>query len=257
MRGNCGNHGNLSRPAAATAAYILFFAALVLLLSLGNWQWRRGAEKAAIEAQLERGHYITLDRAPPDWNAVAWRRVRLEGAWLAGPVFLLANRIHRGRPGYEVFSPFQLAGDRATLLVNRGWLDASDPAVRDRAAPAGLHDAGAAASGRLYLPQKGFTLGAAHSPAAPRPGGAEVFQYFDAAAWSEVFGSELQPAAVALDAGHPRAFERIWRAAAVPSARHFGYAVQWWGLAATLLVFGVIWRGRAARRRGESSLHRR
>ncbi|MDD9857100.1 MAG: SURF1 family protein [Gammaproteobacteria bacterium] len=246
--------GNLNRPAAATAAYVLFFAALALLLSLGNWQWRRGAEKAAIETQLERNHYITLDRAPPDWNAVAWRRVRLEGAWLTGPVFLLANRIHRGRPGYEVFSPFQLAGDRATLLVNRGWLDASDSA-----APAGWQDAGAdaAVSGRLYLPQKGFTLGAAHSPAAQRPGGAEVFQYFDAAAWSEVFGSALQPAAVALDAGHPRAFERIWRGAAVTSMRHFGYAVQWWGLAATLLVFGVIWRGRAARRRREPSLHRR
>lgn len=240
--------GNLSRPAAAAAVYLLFFAALALLLSLGTWQWRRGVEKAAIEAQLERTHYITLDRAPPDWGAVAWRRVRLDGAWLAGPVFLLANRIHRGRPGYEVFSPFQLAGDRATLLVNRGWLDAE---ARGSIRRAGQPEAGAeaAVSGRLYLPEKGFTLGAAHSPAAQRPGGAEVFQYFDAAAWSEVFGGALQPAAVALDAGHPRAFERIWRGATLPSARHFGYAVQWWGLAATLLAFGVIWRVRAVRRR--------
>lgn len=248
--------GNLSRPAAAAAVYLLFLAALALLLSLGNWQWRRGVEKTAIEAQLGRAHYITLERAPPDWGAVAWRRVRLEGAWLAGPAFLLANRIHRGRPGYEVFSPFQLAGDRATLLVNRGWLDAE---ARDSIRRAGQHEAGAqaAVSGRLYLPEKGFTLGAAHTPAARQPGGAEVFQYFDAAAWSEVFGGALQPAAVALDAGHPRAFERIWRGAATSSARHFGYAVQWWGLAATLLVFGVIWRARAARRRGETPVHRR
>jgi len=273
MRGN--------RRAAAVAVYVMFFAALALLLALGNWQWRRGADKAAIEAELQRAgdDSITLQRAPPDWNSVAWRRLQLKGAWVAGADFLLANRVHRGRAGFEVFSAFQLAGDGSRLLVNRGWVDAAtvDSGVGIAATPAGraaLHDAGdvgdagdapavlatavdavdavdaaPAIRGRLYLPQKGFTLGPAHDPAAARPGGLEVFQYFDAAAMSAVFGGELQPAVVALDAAHPAAFERIWRAAATPAARHIGYAVQWWGLAVTLLVFGFIWRRRAVRGR--------
>lgn len=243
------------RSAAALAAYLLFFAALALLLSLGGWQWRRGADKAAIEAQLERGDYITLDRAPADWHAVAWRRVRLQGAW-AGADFLLANRIHRGRAGFEVFSAYRLAGDGATLLINRGWVAAAEAGGGDVAGvdvagvdvdwPAKVD--GGEVRGRLYLPQKGFTLGRAHDPAAARPGAPKVFQYFDAAALSAAFGGELQPAAVALDAGHADAFTRIWRAAASPAARHYGYAAQWWGLAVTLLVFGAIWRARGRRR---------
>ncbi|MDD9823116.1 MAG: SURF1 family protein [Gammaproteobacteria bacterium] len=270
MRGN--------RRAAAVAVYVMFFAALALLLALGNWQWRRGADKAAIEAELQRAgdDSITLQRAPPDWNAIAWRRAQLKGAWVAGADFLLANRVHHGRAGFEVFSAFELAGDGSRLLVNRGWVDAAtvDSGVGIAATPAGraaLHDAGDAGDagdvgdapanagaavdaapairGRLYLPQKGFTLGPAHDPAAARPGGLEVFQYFDADAMSAVFGGELQPAVVALDAAHPAAFRRIWRAAATPAARHVGYAVQWWGLAVTLLVFGVVWRRRAVRGR--------
>lgn len=239
------------RKVSATVAYLLFFAALAILLSLGGWQWRRGIEKTTVEAQLARADSITLARAPGDWNSVAWRRARLQGAWVAGADFLLANRIHRGRAGYEVFSAFRLAGDGATLLINRGWVaaDAADSSVGVAAA------AGATVSGRLYLPQKGFTLGPAHDPAAARPGAPKVFQYFDPAAMSAVFGGELQPAALALDAAHPAAFTVIWQPSTVPAARHYGYAVQWWGLAATLVVFGIVWyrRGRRQRRGEEPS----
>lgn len=234
-------------------AYLLFFAALAILLSLGGWQWRRGIEKATVEAQLERADSITLAGAPRDWNTVAWRRARLQGAWLAGADFLLANRIHRGRLGYEVFSAYRLAGDGAALLINRGWVDAA--AVDDGVGVDGDAQANAAVSGRLYPPQTGFTLGPAHDPAAPGPGGATVFQYVDIAAMAAVFGGELQPAALALDADHPAAFTPLWRATTAPAARHYGYAVQWWGLAVTLVVFGIVWhrRGRRRRRGGEPS----
>jgi len=239
----------------ALAAYLMFFAALTLLLALGNWQWRRGADKAAVEAQLARADSITLAHAPADWRAVEWRRARLEGAWVAGADFLLANRVHRGRVGFEVFSAYRLAGDGggdgdggATLLINRGWVSA-DALAAGVAVDAEAADA--MVQGRLYRPQKGFTIGPAHDPAGARPGGLPVFQYFAPAAFSAVFGGEVQPAALALDAEHPAAFTVIWQPATVPAARHYGYAVQWWALAATLLAFGIIWRARG-RRDGEA-----
>lgn len=249
-----------SKPAVV---YGVFFMSLLLLLSLGGWQWRRGAEKAAIETLLEETspdgrrdqhttQYITLDRAPPNWSEMAYRQVRLEGRWLGARIFLLDNRIHRGRAGYEVFSPFQLAGDRATLLVNRGWVERAEASAID-ALTAGLPGM-AAPGGRLYLPKKGFTLGPAYigSPRA-QPGQSKVIQYFDAPALSAALGTALQPAVVALDPGHPGAFAPIWRAHVMTSTRHFGYAVQWWGLAATLMVFGVIWRRRSTRSSSRSS----
>ncbi len=220
--------------------YVLFLAGLLLLLSLGGWQWRRGVEKAAVEAVLEDavgGDYITFNHAPANWRRVAYRPVRLRGRWLGQKHFLLANRVHRGRAGHEVFTPFQLAGDGAVLLVNRGWVGADDE-ISD-----GVGDE---VGGQLYLPEKGFTLGAAYvPPSTDQPPWPKVIQYFDAPALSAVLGVELQPAVVALDANHPGGFVRIWRGLAMTSTRHFGYAVQWWGLAATLLVFGVIWRRRA------------
>lgn len=232
---------------SSAAVYVVFFLSLSLLLSLGGWQWRRGLEKAAIEKLLEDSdneygrQYITLDRAPPNWSELAYRQVRLEGGWRAGRGFLLANRIHRGRPGYEVFSPFRLAGDGATLLVNRGWIDragasATNTLTTDLPDHAGI-------KGQLYLPKKGFTLGPAYNeqPDDP-PAWPKVIQYFDGAALSAALGTALQPAALALDADHPGAFARIWQAYTMTATRHYAYAAQWWGLAVTLVVFGMIWR---------------
>ena len=139
MPGRAGAMRNRRNPSGKppAAVYVVFFLSLSLLLSLGGWQWHRGLEKAAIEKligpqknspknQSAKNQYTTIDRAPPNWSALAYRQVRLEGGWRTGRVFLLANRTHRGRLGYEVFSPFQLAGDGATLLVNRGWVERAD-----------------------------------------------------------------------------------------------------------------------------------
>ena len=229
------------------AVYVVFFLSLSLLVSLGGWQWHRGLEKAAIERLLEdsANHYITIDRAPQNWAHLAYRQVQLEGDWLAGRDFLLANRTHHGRPGYEVFSPFRLAEDGATLLVNRGWIDHAE--AFPGTPRTGLSDQ-AGAAGQLYLPEKGFTLGPADD-ASPgrRPAWPRVIQHWDGSALSAALGTALQPAAVALDPHHPGALVRIWRAYVMTAARHYAYAAQWWGLAVTLVVFGLIWRRQSAR----------
>ncbi len=228
--------------------YVVFLLSLSLLLWLGGWQWQRGVEKAALETWLQSAspqQYTTLDRAPQNWSELAYQKVRLRGKWLKQPLLLMANRTHRGRAGYEVFSPFQLQQDRATLLINRGWVETA--AVADATALIAGLLAEAAVGGQLYLPEKGFTLGAAYVAPTRRqtdapPSWVKTIQYFDAPALSALFGVALQPAVVVLDAHHPGAFTKIWRAHAMRSTQHFGYAVQWWGLALTLIVFGVIWR---------------
>ena len=268
MPGRVGAMRNRRNPSgnSSAAVYVVFFLSLSLLLSLGGWQWRRGLEKTAIEKLLEaqknpaKNQYTTIDRAPPNWSDLAYRQVRLQGGWRADRPkgeFLLANRIHRGRLGYEVFSPFQLAGDGATLLVNRGWIeraDASAPNIltttptTDVPEHAGSH---VEVGGQLYLPKKGFTLGRAYNeqPDAP-PAWPKVIQYFDAPALSAALGTALQPAALALDSNHPAAFVRIWQAYTMTATRHYAYAVQWWGLAITLIVFGIIWRRQSTRSTG-------
>lgn len=228
----------------SAAVYLIFMLGLLLLLTLGGWQWQRGMEKSAIEAILESttDHHITIDRTPPNWSELAWRQVRLQGRWQQDNTFLLANRIHQGQLGYEAYTPFQLAGDQTILLINRGWIEQTATAATQLPQT----DQPTPPSGRLHIPQKGFTLGAAYRE---QPGWPKVAQYFDAPALSAALGRELQPAVVALDRHHPAALTPIWQPRTTPAARHFAYAVQWWGLAITLTIFGLIWRRRARHNR--------
>src|SRR5258706_15783152 len=93
-------------------APMLVLAALgcAAFIALGNWQTRRAEEKRALAAQLE--------------------SVSLAGTFLANYTVLLDNKLHAGKPGYEVVTPLQPAGSGAPVLVNRGWIEA--PSTRER-----------------------------------------------------------------------------------------------------------------------------
>lgn len=119
-------------------AFILIAVmAAFVFVRLGLWQLDRHAE--ARERDAARG--VQLDRPPvplgallartgPDVSAedLEWRRVHLAGRWdFAGQV-LIRNRMHEGRPGVHVVTPFRTGpdGDEFQVLVLRGWLPAPD-----------------------------------------------------------------------------------------------------------------------------------
>src|SRR3974390_1575293 len=90
-------------------------------VALGRWQWRRGEHRAAEWAAFARG----ADRALPDPGDLTalprFQRIRVSGQLDAEHQFLLDNRTHAGRAGYEVLTPLSLADGRV-LLVDRGWV---------------------------------------------------------------------------------------------------------------------------------------
>ncbi len=225
---------------AKRLSYGLFMTGLALLFSLGAWQLKRGFEKAEITALSETGEnsVIELTRAPANWQDLNFQSVILKGQWLTGKTFLIDNRLNQGQPGYEVLTPFQLSEDKTVLLVNRGWI--AKPKNQNLAIPP--PQIVQPLSGQLYLPQKGFTLGQTFTGEIEWP---LVILYYDFAVLSDALERSLPPVVVVVDDQHPDSFTRIWRPAIIPASRHYGYAVQWWGLALTLLIFGLIWRRRA------------
>ena len=221
---------------AAGAVYLLYCCGLCLLLGLGAWQLARGLEKTALEQRIAaRGAGMIAVTGPDaDWQSLAYATVRLHGTWLPERTLLLDNRVHNGRLGVEVFTPLALGA--GAILVNRGWVprppgSALDPALLQVAADT-------PAEGRLYLPEPGFTLGPAF---AGEPTFPALIQYLDMAQLSELLAMPLVRAAVVLDRPAP-GFKTIWQPYVMDARRHFGYAVQWWGLAAVMLVFGLLWR---------------
>ena len=208
---------------------------LPVLLWLGAWQLNRASEKNEMLERFGReedvvGIAAVLDAGPED---VRYRRVRATGQYLAGRQFLLEGMTLEGRPGLHVLTPFELEDGRL-VLVNRGWIP--ETVTRDTIPPLPVASAQRTLTGRVvpYL-QPGIRLAGEVNEGWPRrvlyptPG--------DIAAQ---LGRDVAPHMVWLDAGEPDGFERVWKPAEFGPARHIGYAVQWFGLAVTLVLIYLI-----------------
>src|SRR5438045_9787761 len=106
------------RPRAwALALAVLACAAFV---SLGEWQSRRAEAKRAAAIELERAERAaSIELTPPalDAAALVHKRVAARGVFIADRTMLLANRLRRGRPGYEVVTPIHLSRSQCHVLV--------------------------------------------------------------------------------------------------------------------------------------------
>ncbi len=144
---------------------------------------------------------------------------------------LLDNLSYQGRPGYQVLTP--LTTPVGTVLVNRGWV----PANGDRTILPDIRVGTPAREviGRIErLPRPGIQLAASAMPADaawPRrllfPTSAEV---------SAQIGIALRDYQLLLDPGAADGYVRDWQPGGLGPERHLAYAVQWFGLALTVVV---------------------
>ncbi len=224
--------------------YLLFTVSLAILFTLGLWQLNRGLEKAAIATQTSEGNILaplSVDRRIA-WQDVTYRRAELNGKWLYEKTLLLENRLHQGQPGFEVLVPFELAKDQQWMLVNRGWIHKQSIEAGEVNANLLSQPLEEAPVGQLYLPQTGFTLGESVVKPLTQP---LRFLYYDFSALSELLDRRLMSAVLVLDSNHAASFLQIWKAGTISAERHYAYTAQWWGLAITLMIFGLVWRRRA------------
>src|SRR3982751_2026914 len=92
-------------------ALALAALACATFISLGQWQSRRADAKRATALELERAEReAPLELAPGalDPAALVHKRVAARGVFIADRTVLLANRLRRGQPGYEVVTPLRL-----------------------------------------------------------------------------------------------------------------------------------------------------
>lgn len=226
-------------------------AALCLASSLGFWQLGRAADKQALHAaQQSRGAaaplaagavQAALQAAPSNDAAVQQllhRPVALQGQWLAAHTVYLDNRPMQGRPGFWVFTPLQLAsGD--VVLVQRGWIARN---FQDRLAlqpvqtPAGVVTVQGHLAGE---PAQLYALGdGAH--AMPAPGAPQIYQNLRLADWAQRAGLPLWPVTVVQSGPPSEGVLREWPQPLSGVDKHYGYAFQWFAMAAVLLAL-LLW----------------
>jgi surfeit locus 1 family protein len=206
---------------------LLFFA---LLCQLGVWQLHRYAFKKEMLAMYQE----RANAAPKALNAMAgnadlqFQRVVVQGSYLAQQSMLVQNRMHDGQMGFEVITPFKIQGENKLLLVNRGWVK-TPPALAQEDLSTTTNVVGVV----KLLNEYQFILGKNILQPDAKP---LLMQKIDTNEISQLLQQAVYPFVLRLDASAPQGFTRDWQALNVNPERHMGYAVQWFLMAAVLLI---------------------
>ncbi len=213
---------------------------LPLLLSLGNWQLDRAAEKEQVKKDFETNYYgvpfdlneKSSDRLDP--TLMQWKKVIVRGTFEAEHQFLLDNQPMNFKTGYLVFTPFKLENEPTHILVNRGWI----PADPDRRILPKIDDlstelitiSGAAKK----TPFSGIKL--SDDLVENLENGISRVQQIDIKNVASTTGQNLLPYIVRLDKESPQGYLRDWVLPGFGAEKHYGYAFQWFAMTAALII---------------------
>jgi surfeit locus 1 family protein len=209
------------------------FALIALTSWLGTWQDRRAAEKTERQALLEArvaAPAMALTDATGSAQDLLFRRLRAEGRYVPEGQIFVDNRIHGGRAGYHVVTPFRLSASGAVVLVNRGWVGRSAAYPEPPAVPAPQGDR--TVTGLAILPPARFVELSADTVSG------SVWQNLSIERYAKVAGAPLVP--VVLLASPPgEGLAAVEERPDAGIAKHREYSLTWFSLAATAAVLWV------------------
>lgn len=167
----------------ATLALIPFTA-----FCLGSWQVQRLDWKtkliAKFEDRLVRPPLPLPPRIDPDAiHDFDYRRVYATGRYLHDKEMLIGPRMHDGKDGFLVITPFERGDGETTILVNRGWIGREKQFQRDRD-PSAVPQGEVTVAGLLREPWKKNMFTPNNKPAEHK------FYFPDVHQMAEVAGTE-------------------------------------------------------------------
>ena len=217
-----------------TLAAIIVFP---ILLSLGFWQLHRGQTKQALESQFAlsaNSAPLNYQKAVSNLQKYQFHNIKVSGDYLNDKQLLLENRFHQHQLGYEVITPLKLPNNDV-VLVNRGWIPGLTNNVSPTLSPV---KGNLTITGRIIIPQqKIFKLGSLsyENQAWPR--------LIPNISWETIKqampNTKLSPFIIQLDPKSKNGFTREWKPVTLSPQKHFGYAVQWFAMAVTVLIIFI------------------
>jgi surfeit locus 1 family protein len=225
-------------------------AGIALTTSLGFWQWGRGAQRSALQEAIEQREragpvdaaQLLAAKAPE--TQLLHRTVLLHGEWLPQYTVFLDNRQMNAVPGFYVVTPLRIAGSQSVVLVQRGWVQRNferREALPQVATPAGTVEV----RGRLAPPP-------AKLYAFDKEEKGAIRQNLDLARFRAETGLPLLPLSVQQTGAASEGLLRQWPQAGSGAGKNYGYAFQWWAMAALIAIlyvwFQLVLPRRQARR---------
>ncbi|MCJ7800097.1 MAG: SURF1 family protein [Polaromonas sp.] len=220
--------------------WLIALAALLVAgstFSLGQWQLRRAAQKEALQSAIgTRQSLPLLDNralvAKIDAADALHRQALLKGTWLSEDTVYLDNRPMNGETGFFVVTPLALEGSVQVILVQRGWIR-RDFTERTRLAPIATPSGLVTVRGRIAPPpSKLYAFKGAESGL--------IRQNLDVSVFGAETGLPLLAFSVLQTDPAGEGMLRDWAAPNLGVDKHYGYAFQWFGLCALVLIL-FIW----------------
>ena len=196
------------RPRAWALA--LAACACAAFIALGNWQARRGDEKRAAAAELEK------------------KRITLRGVFRPELTVLLDNKVRNHRAGYEVVTPLRVDGEH--VLVLRGWIEAGRtrdavPEVRTPSGPLSVEG--------IALERLPRVMPLEEDPKSRVRQGIELEQF------AAQTGLRLRPFFLEQHSPADDGLLRDWPRADAGVEKHQSYSLQWYSFAALTIVLFI------------------
>ena len=222
---------------------ILIFAIIFvpITISLGLWQIERANEKKVIISNYDKllvSTPIALQKEQPLEN---WQPIETVGAY-QDLVIYEDNAINSGKAGFKVYHLFQ-NGDGTFMFVHRGFIERNliknnlpkiDTPLRKK------NIKGTA----LFKQNNTFVKNIEESDI-------RIIQEFNTSVLIERFpilkDRYLHPFLFNLDVRDADKFQPIEKPVNMTATKHIGYAIQWFGLCAALIILTIY----AYRRKGE------
>jgi surfeit locus 1 family protein len=205
--------------------------------SLGRWQLGRAAEKEALQSSMDaQSHKLPVDTAllssATDPMRLVHQPARLRGQWLADQTVYLDNRQMHDKVGFFVLTPLRLEASNQVVLVQRGWVQrnfAERENVPGIDTPAGT----VTVEGRMAPPpSKLFELGKSEASV--------IRQNLDLEQFRTQTRLPLMPVMLMQTGPASEGLLREWPAVNLGVEKHYGYALQWFGIAAALALL-YLW----------------
>jgi surfeit locus 1 family protein len=219
-------------------------------IRLGLWQLERLEERRARNAATQSRidlPALNLNTDPVVADELIYRRLRATGTFDPDHEIVLSNRAYSGQAGVHLVTPLILEGRDAAVLVDRGWIPASQASPAGRAAFAVGGTVVAAGIGRPSQQQPAIALLAdpTRGPGAPP---LDAWRFLDLAAIQSQVPYPL--VTVILEAAEPIGGVSPPKPQSeidLTDGPHLSYAIEWFAFAAIALIGGAAWLVRSAR----------
>ena len=222
---------------------ILIFAIIFvpITISLGLWQIERANEKKVIISNYDKllvSTPIALQKEQPLDN---WQPIETVGAY-QDLVIYEDNAINSGKAGFKVYHLFQ-NGDGTFIFVHRGFIERN--LIKNNLpridTPVGKKNIKGTT---LFKQNNTFVKNIEESDI-------RIIQEFNTSVLIERFpilkDRYLHPFLFNLDVRDADKFQAIEKPVNMTATKHIGYAIQWFGLCAALIILTIY----AYRRKGE------